>query len=71
MAYLRSIHRTTWSEWFSPTFVFSQSEPTLPRFVHRRNKRCMLVSLKLGADFSRGCALPVIAQPFLATHPPH
>jgi hypothetical protein len=29
----------------------------------------MLVTLKLGAEFSRGCALPVIARRFLATHP--
>jgi hypothetical protein len=29
----------------------------------------MLVSLTLDADFSEGCALPVIAYRFLATHP--
>jgi hypothetical protein len=30
----------------------------------------MLVTVKLGADFSNGCALPVIALTFLLTHPP-
>jgi hypothetical protein len=29
----------------------------------------MLVTVKLGADFSNGCALPVIALTFLLTHP--
>ena len=28
-------------------------------------------SPKSGADFSRGCALPMIARTFLLTHPPH
>jgi hypothetical protein len=29
----------------------------------------MLVCLKSGADFSRGCAPPMIARTFLLTHP--
>jgi hypothetical protein len=29
----------------------------------------MLVSTKLGADFSRGCTIQRIGQSFLATHP--
>jgi hypothetical protein len=29
----------------------------------------MLVTVKLGADISRGCALAVIAYTFLLTHP--
>jgi hypothetical protein len=29
----------------------------------------MLVTAKLGANFSRGSALPMIASPFLLTHP--
>src|SRR5829696_9853644 len=37
--------------------------------MYCENKRCMLVSLKLTADFWRRCALPVIAHTFLATHP--
>jgi hypothetical protein len=31
----------------------------------------MLASVKLGADFSAGCALSFIACRFLATHPHH
>ena len=30
----------------------------------------MLVFLKPGADFSRGCTLPVIAHTYVKTHPP-
>jgi hypothetical protein len=30
----------------------------------------MLVFMKLGSDFSRGCALSVIRPAFLLTHPP-
>jgi hypothetical protein len=30
----------------------------------------MLALTKPEADFSQGCALPVIARRFLATHPP-
>jgi hypothetical protein len=33
-------------------------------------KLCMLIPAKLAQDFSRRCALPVIAYRFLATHPP-
>jgi hypothetical protein len=35
----------------------------------RRNKRCMLVSTRLGADFSIGCAHPAMQPPISATHP--
>ncbi len=43
-------------------FVFTQSEPNFPRFINRRNKRCMLVSTKPRADFSRGCAVERIGH---------
>jgi hypothetical protein len=34
-------------------------------------KRCMLVTAKTGADFSRGCAPPAIRPRIPATHSPH
>src|SRR5829696_4029036 len=33
-------------------------------------KQYMLVTVKLGADFSRGCAHPAMQPPISATHPP-
>ena len=38
-------------------------------FIYYKAKRCMLVSMKLAADFSAGCALSVIRLAFLLTHP--
>ena len=38
-------------------------------FTYQEDKRCMLVSLKLVADFSRGCARPPMQPPIPATHP--
>jgi hypothetical protein len=49
--------------------VFSQSELNIPGFICQWNKRCMLMFLKPGADFSRGCAGKRIAHLLLATHP--
>ena len=31
----------------------------------------MFMFMKPGADFSRGCALPMIVRTFLLTHPPY
>jgi hypothetical protein len=45
--------------------------PNRRRFNYYHVKRCMLVILKSGADFSRGCALPMIANTIRLTHPPH
>src|SRR5215216_6022340 len=38
---------------------------------HSEDKRCMLASLKSGADFSRGCAGRRIGNLLFATHPHH
>jgi hypothetical protein len=39
--------------------------------LYYERKRCMLVSTKLVAEFSRACA-PLAARPLIsATHPPH
>src|SRR5215216_916970 len=51
------------------SFVFSQSEPNFTSFICHVRKRCMLVSLILYADFSRGYALSRIRPEFLLTHP--
>src|SRR5215212_158451 len=48
----------------------SRVEPSSRRLTCQRDKRCMLVSMKLGADFSRGCAHPAMQPPISATHPP-
>jgi hypothetical protein len=41
----------------------------LPKIHLQKEKRCMLAVARLVADFSAGCALPVITFRFLATHP--
>jgi hypothetical protein len=38
-------------------------------YLLRGVKRCMLVTVRLGADFSKGCAHPAMQRPFSATHP--
>jgi hypothetical protein len=38
-------------------------------FFYHEDKRCMLVSLKMDADFSRGCVLSVVRPAFFLTHP--
>jgi hypothetical protein len=48
---------------------FDRREPEFRRFNFCESKRCMLVSAKPGADFSRGCALPPTRPPISATHP--
>jgi hypothetical protein len=47
----------------------SQRGPNSPRFAYHGDKRCMLVSVILGADFSKGCARSVLVHTFLLTHP--
>jgi hypothetical protein len=47
----------------------SRKGPDLRILTHRRDKRCMLVSSKSGADFSRGCAHPARRARISATHP--
>ena len=37
--------------------------------IYQEDKRCMLVSLRVGADFSRGCASMRLGYILLATHP--
>ena len=46
-----------------------QGEPNFPEFIDQRNKRCMLVFLKPGADCSRGRAGMRLGYILLATHP--
>jgi hypothetical protein len=47
----------------------SRREPERRRFTYCETKRCMLVSVKLGADFSRWCALSAMQPPISTTHP--
>src|SRR5918998_3037892 len=47
----------------------SRVEPIPRRLTCQRDKRCMLASLKPGADFSRGCADETIGHSILKTHP--
>src|SRR5215210_7117519 len=47
----------------------SRGEPNCPRFISKAAKRCILASVKLGADFSRGCADRGISHLLFATHP--
>src|SRR5215207_10745372 len=50
---------------------FSEAGRARPSKTHPlMSKRCMLALLEMVADFSRGCALPMIARTFLLTHPP-
>jgi hypothetical protein len=42
---------------------------TFGEFSYHVDKRCMLVSLQPGADFSRVCAHPARRPPISATHP--
>jgi hypothetical protein len=46
-----------------------QREPNSRRFISYEDKRCMLVSAKWVADFSRGCAHPE-ARALISTTPP-
>src|SRR5215213_9540755 len=39
-------------------------------FTYQDDKRYMLVSLKLGADFERGCSRPAMRPPIPTTHHP-
>jgi hypothetical protein len=67
--YLR--YSTTVPKALRQTLRVSSSErrTDVPKFTLYCNKRCMLVSLKLAADFSRGCTLQRIGRSFLATRP--
>src|SRR5215203_1144738 len=53
---------------------FLNEEASKPRrftcFIYKGAKRCMLVSMKPGADFSRGCAHPAMQPLISATHSP-
>jgi hypothetical protein len=49
---------------------FSEAGRARPsKSTRERDKRRMLVSLKPGADFPRGCAHPAAQPPISATHP--
>jgi hypothetical protein len=52
------------------TTVTNQRGSNVSRVICPKNKRCMLVSSKPGADFLRWCALPVIGHSIFKTHPP-
>jgi hypothetical protein len=47
----------------------SQGESNFRRLTYQEDKRCMLVLMKLAADFSRGCAGKRIGFSLFATHP--
>jgi hypothetical protein len=43
--------------------------PNPGRFTYYEAKRCMLAPSNPAADFSKGCAHPMIVHTFLLTHP--
>jgi hypothetical protein len=53
-----------------PNFLENAVKPKFVERQHDEDKRCMLVFLKPGTDFSRGCADGAISHPILKTHSP-
>ena len=55
--------------YFSRVNFLERRQGELPKFHYQEGKRCMLVSVELDADLSRGCAHPAARLLISTTHP--
>jgi hypothetical protein len=70
-----SRHHSTWlasSKRYDKRYearFLDQEKSIYRKSTYQEGARCMLVFTNPTADFSAGCALPIIARSFLVTHP--